>query len=1044
MKKKSELEQLKVQLAKLQAELDVYRERYELIVESSNDGIWDWDVQSDTLYNSPRWKETLGFQDDELAPTVKTWSDQVHPDDLAEVMGQLQAHLEGKLPCYRAEYRMLTKQGGYIWVLDRGLACFDENGQPKRVAGSLTDISERKNNEEKLAESAQLLRTVLNCMSEGILVLDQDAKFIYSNPSFSRLLGLTVDQVEGRTPLDPKWRVIHEDGSPYPGDTHPSWVTLKTGKPIHDDVQGVYTPDGTLSWILANSVPMFRPGSKEISGVVVTFTDITGQRKAQEEIQRSKESLSFALQGANSGIWDWNIPNHTVYYDENFYTMAGYQPDEFPGGYEEWKKRVHQDDIAAAEQAIGAALENTTGAFSTEFRFRTKTGEWMWILGQGKVIERDEKGVPIRLAGINTDINEKKRAEQAFQTSESRLASLLRVAPTGIGMVINRVMSSPNQKLSEMTGYSIEELTGMPSRKLYPSEAEFESVDQEKYRQISLFGTGTVETVFVRKDGKHIDVLLSSTPINADDLSEGVTFTALDITEWKNSEKALRESEENLRTVLDSIGDAVIATDFQQRVINFNPLAAQLTGWSATDALGKGLNDVFHLYDAKTSEPIKDIANNYSSESKVHTFSHSILKCKTGTEQHIACSIAPIKDLEGSVKGVVLVFRDIAGELRTREELQRMQTLESLGILAGGIAHDFNNILMGLFGNIAMAKRKLNADHPSYSNLQKAEVSAERAKNLTGKLLTFAKGGEPIRDHVSLAELVKDVALFDLSGSNVKLTFDHPDDLWTANVDKGQIQQVFSNLTTNANQAMPDGGELQISLQNLDNRNLDIESLGPGKYIKAIVKDNGKGINQKDLAKIFDPYFSTKQTGSGLGLATVYSIINKHEGLVEVTSSPGAGTTFRLFIPATDAVPSTAEVAEEQTTEETVAHARILVMDDEVSILELASEMLETLGHSVTCSSDSQEATSSYQRAWGKADEFDLVILDLTIPGGPGGLQTVKEILAINPEAKVLVASGYAEDPIMSRCEDYGFKGVIVKPYSLKELQEAVEKALAV
>ena len=281
-----ELVKVKSQLAALQNELDEYRERFYLVAESANDGLWDWNIETNTLYNSPRWKKTLGFQDDELAPSVETWSKQVHPDDLSYVMKQLQAHMAGKTPFYHAEYRMRTKEGEYIWVLDRGRAMFDANGKPKRVAGSLTDINERKINEDKLAENELRLRTILNCMSEGILVLDKEAKFMYANPAFSRLLGLTVKQVEGRTPLDPNWRVIHEDGSPYPGDTHPSWVTLKTGKPIHNAIQGVYSADGNLNWIQVNAEPMFRPGSEETTGVVVTFTDITERKDAEQRIEK--------------------------------------------------------------------------------------------------------------------------------------------------------------------------------------------------------------------------------------------------------------------------------------------------------------------------------------------------------------------------------------------------------------------------------------------------------------------------------------------------------------------------------------------------------------------------------------------------------------------------------------------------------------------------------------------------------------------------------------------------------------------------------------
>ncbi|NOQ51711.1 MAG: PAS domain S-box protein, partial [Desulfuromonadaceae bacterium] len=351
-----------------------------------------------------------------------------------------------------------------------------------------------------------------------------------------------------------------------------------------------------------------------------------------------------------------------------------------------------------------------------------------------------------------TDITEQKKFEDTLQSSESRLRSILRVAPTGIALVIDRVLQASNQKLCEIVGYSREELIGQSVSMFYRTNEDYESVSREQYRQIDLYGTGTIETRWQCKDGTIIDVLLCSTPLNATDLSEGVTCTILDMTARKRAERALRDSEENLRTILHSIGDAVIATDTQQRVIKLNPIAEQLTGWDASEATGRNLKEVFNIINAETGLQAEDIVGKALTSGKIVRLSNqAILRSKEGKQYPIADSAAPIKDAGGNTNGAVLVFRDMTEELRTREELQRMQTLESIGILAGGIAHDFNNILMGLFGNIAMAKRKISPDHPSYKNLQNAENSADRAKNLTGKLLTFAKGGEPIRDHVSLA-----------------------------------------------------------------------------------------------------------------------------------------------------------------------------------------------------------------------------------------------------------------------------------------------------
>lgn len=278
------IEELKLENEKLKIELERYKQRYELVAEASNDGLWDWEITTGKLYNSPRWKATLGYEDDELEASLESWSSRVHPDDIDTVMGLINDHMEGKTPLYKAEYRICHKDGHYIWILDHGKVHYDKLGNPVRMAGSLTDISERK-------EKENLLRTVLNCMSEGILVMNTKGEFIYTNPSFSSVLGLTIDQIEGRTPLDPAWRVIHEDGSPYPGDTHPSWRTLQTGKAIHNDIQGVYTSDDTLNWISANSEPLINPETHKLDGVVITFTDITEERRMVEQLKEFNKKL---------------------------------------------------------------------------------------------------------------------------------------------------------------------------------------------------------------------------------------------------------------------------------------------------------------------------------------------------------------------------------------------------------------------------------------------------------------------------------------------------------------------------------------------------------------------------------------------------------------------------------------------------------------------------------------------------------------------------------------------------------------------------------
>jgi len=384
---------------------------------------------------------------------------------------------------------------------------------------------------------------------------------------------------------------------------------------------------------------------------------------------------------------------------------------------------------------------------------------------------------------------------------------------------------------------------------------------------------------------------------------------------------------------------------------------------------------------------------------------------------------------------------DITKRKKAEKELLKMEKLKSLGILAGGIAHDFNNILTGVYGNISLAKMKILKNKSGIEFLERAENSIERAVALTKQLLTFAKGGEPIKKNIEIDVLLEDIVKFHLAGSDIKCRINRADSLWITQVDKGQIEQVFSNLIMNARNAMPDGGAIDIDIENFNYLKDDIPSLKKGKYIKILFKDNGVGIDNKFIHKIFDPYFTTKKTGNGLGLSTVYSILNRHNGCISVESEVGLGTTFTIYIPVVEL--ATTEDGKGIQGDRNVLNkpeksAKILVIDDEDIICEVLLEMLNDLGYTAKSALDGNLGIKMYKEAMDSGEPFDVIITDLTIPGGAGGKEVIKEILAIDSEAKVIVSSGYASDPIMANYEKYGFTGIIAKPYTAEILQKVL------
>ena len=385
---------------------------------------------------------------------------------------------------------------------------------------------------------------------------------------------------------------------------------------------------------------------------------------------------------------------------------------------------------------------------------------------------------------------------------------------------------------------------------------------------------------------------------------------------------------------------------------------------------------------------------------------------------------------------------EIAERKRAEAELLKAQKLESVGILAGGIAHDFNNILTAILGNISLAKMFANPEDRSFARLAEAEKASLRAKDLTQQLLTFSRGGKPIVKTASVARLLKDSTIFALSGSNILCEFSIPEGLWPVEMDEGQINQVINNVVINAVQAMPEGGTIKVRAENvtlgIDRRKQGLPLQGE-KYVKVSIQDQGIGIPEESLQKIFDPYYTGKKKGSGLGLAISYSIIKKHLGYITVESELGVGTTFHIFLPASEK-----EVLTEKRTGEIplAGKQRILIMDDEEMVRNVAGTMLEHIGYEAGLAKDGTEAIELYKQAKEAHVPFAVVILDLTIPGGMGGKEAIKKLIELDPKAKVIVSSGYSTDPVMSQFREYGFKGVVTKPYKIEELRDALHKVM--
>ncbi len=538
------------------------------------------------------------------------------------------------------------------------------------------------------------------------------------------------------------------------------------------------------------------------------------------------------------------------------------------------------------------------------------------------------------------------------------------------------------------------------------------------------------ETIFIAKDGSKIIVEGQCSTHFKDGKATRMTGFFRDISDRSRHEAALRESEMRYRDLFENAHDLIQIIRPDGKLLYVNNSWRQTFGYSEEEV--ESLS-IFDIISPDCQEHCQETFSKVISEEKTHYISTTFAD-KKGKKVLIEGN-AICKFEDGKPLYTQCIFRDVTEKKKMEEELIKAQKLESIGVFAGGIAHDFNNLLQAITGNISLAKIHISPTNKAYERLEKTEKASILAQNLTQQLLTFSKGGDPIKTVTSIAEILEESTSFSLRGSKLKCDYQMADDLWPVEVDKGQLGQVAQNLAINANQATPDGGILTITASNITIADNDIFNLPGGQYVKIIFQDQGSGISEENLAKIFDPYFSNKKTGSGLGLAISYSIISNHGGLITANSEPGQGATFTIYLPASSASP----LSEQKETKAPTKHkGRFLIMDDEELIREALGAMLDCLGCESDAVNDGRAAVTMYKKALKKGTPYTGVIMDLTVPGGMGGKETLEQLKKINPHVKAIVSSGYARDPIMANFSEHGFCDVLPKPYTVEDLSHAL------
>ncbi len=753
----------------------------------------------------------------------------------------------------------------------------------------------------------------------------------------------------------------------------------------------------------------------------------------EQEIRTASHRYQTLMNTVPDGFFLMDRNGTLVQINDTFVQMYGYTEDELPN-------LNLADHLSADGFTEPMAREKVFEAWKhnhCSFRWEGKRKDGTTFPAEIKLQRVDLEGHRYLMALVR-DISARVKAERALMESEERFRAMADKTTAAI-FIYERFVLFANPATEAITGYTLEELRDIPFWELAHPEDQ-EVVRERGQAQLRGEETGKLnEFRIIHKSGETRWVNFHSQRIEYEGINCALG-TAVDITDRVEAQRALQDEKERLRVTLQSIGDAVIATDRNGKVVLMNRIAANLCGWDEKEALDKPLTDVFKIVHEQTRERISSPVDRVIDTGKIVSLAnHTVLISKAGVEHVIEDSGAPIRNRAGEIVGVVLVFRDETEKKRVEEELFRSRKLESIGLLAGGIAHDFNNLLTAIIGNLEMAQ--LKSESPGLtSNLAEAETAAMRAKDLAGQLLTFSRGGAPIKRRTDITSLLRDTTNFVLAGSNVDARFFLSEDLPELEADAGQISQVIQNIVLNADQAMPEGGLIDIAAE--VTILTEHPTLPDGEYVRVFFRDYGIGISKKFLPKVFDPYFTTKQKGNGLGLSTAYSIVKRHEGHIEVSSEPGMGTTFTMLLP-TGISPETlaaedSEPAVSRNISVTVRPMSVLIMDDEDSILEILGEMLAFLGHRVTESLDGAEAIRLVKEHVESDTPFDLVILDLTVPGGLGGREALLEIRKIDPDVRAIVSSGYANDPVMADYSAHGFDYYVSKPFKMNELSVAI------
>jgi PAS domain S-box-containing protein len=905
---------------------------------------------------------------------------------------------------------------------------------------------------KKIEEQLQLMQFSIDHTFDAVFGIDASARFIYVNESACLQLGYSRDELLNMT--------IHDVNPDFPLEEWSlSWQKIKKAVSFAQESRH-RNKNGTIISIEFKA-NYFCLNDKEF--IFAFAKDITEQKRLEElnrlqielgvtlstEIKPDEAlpiCLDYAIQVSGmdcGGIYlisektgDIESPYHKGLSDEFIRVMSNYKAGDqmtlIRAGnsiymdYQELCIKEKSLFIQDGLKSVAAIPILYDGKINACLNVGSHTLENITVFARNA------------LEAIATQIGSaiaRLRAEDALKKSEEKYRALIENSWDAFELIDangNTLYTSP--AAAKFSGYTVQELIGrnvinkmVPEYRAYAQQIINDLVPKHGH-------TVNIQLCAQHKDGSLKWLEGICTNLLNEPSIQAIVVNYRDVTERKEAIDALKESEEKYRRLIENAKEGIGV--IQNRIIKFaNPKIIEITGNSYKELVNRDFINIIYPDDRDK------VMDNYFKKLKGEKIKEPILYRIVSKDESIKWieSAGVLINWDGN-PAILIFVSDVTEKRKMEETLLRIQKLESIGTLAGGIAHDFNNILTGILGNISLAEMLIDQKDKALERLAEAERSASKAKDLTSQLLTFSKGGAPILKTTSITDILKESVSFALSGSKSTHSFFFPNDVWSVVIDDGQMNQVINNILINADQAMPQGGMIKIFAQNVMVEENDILSLEAGPYVKISVEDQGIGIPEEHLSRIFDPYFSTKQKGSGLGLAITYSIIKRHNGHIEVESQLGIGTKIHFYVPA--APDQVTKRKEETSDKSTKGRGKVLVMDDQEVIRDILSQMLTKIGYEIVTAIDGTEAIELFIDSKESGFPFDAVIMDLTIPGGMGGIEAIAKLRDIDPQIRAIVSSGYSNDPVMSNFEKYGFKGVIAKPYRPQELRDILQEVL--